>query len=137
MVQNLGKNNWLRWKFFSSSISMLYLFIKLDHCKVTTAWLFPSQMTAFSVAVQSLSHAGLFATPWIAALQASLSSTVSLSLLKFMSIELVMVSNNLIFCYPLLLLPSIFPSIRVFSNESALHIRQSMYWSFSLTFTKD
>ena len=107
---------------------MLYLFIKLDHCKVTTTGLSPSQMTAFSVVVvQSQSHVWLFATPWTAALQAPLSFTISLSLLKFMSIELVMVSNNLIFCYPLLLLPSIFLSFPAFPylyfNESALHIR--------------
>ena len=97
---------------------MLYLFIKLDHCKVTTTGLSPSQMTAFSVVVQSLSHVRLFATPWTAALQAPLSFTISLSLLKFMSIELVMVSNKLIFCYPLLLLPSIFPSFPALGSFS-------------------
>ena len=70
-------------------------------------------------------------TPWTAAHQASLSITNSWSLLKLMSIEAVMPSNNLILCRPLLLLPSIFPSIRVFSNESVLHIRWPMYWSFS------
>ena len=73
------------------------------------------------------------ATPWTAARQAPLFSTVSQSLLKFMSIELVMLSNDLILCYPLLLLPSIFPSIRVFSNELALHIRWPKYWSFSFS----
>ena len=72
-------------------------------------------------------------TPWTAAHQASLSSTVSWSLLKFMSIESVMPSNHLILCCPLLLLPSIFPSIRVFSKESILHIRWSKYWSFSIS----
>src|SRR5574342_552508 len=71
------------------------------------------------------------ATPWTAAHQASLSSTVSQSLLKLMSIESVMPSNHLILCHLLLLLPSIFPSIRVFSNELALHIRWPKYWSFS------
>ena len=70
-------------------------------------------------------------TPWTAARQASLSITNSWSLLKLMSIELVMPSNHLILCCPLLLLPSIFPSIRVFSNESVLHIRWPKYWSFS------
>ena len=80
--------------------------------------------------VQSLSHVRLFATPWIAARQASLSITNSQSLPKLMSIELVMPSNHLILCRPLLLLPSIFPNIRVFSNESALHIRWQKYWSF-------
>src|SRR5574337_983619 len=69
------------------------------------------------------------ATPWTAAHQASLSYTISWSLLKFMSIESVMLSNHLILCWPLLLLPSIFPSITVFSNESALHIRWPKYWS--------
>ena len=81
--------------------------------------------------VQSLSHVQLFATPWTAAHQASLYITNSQSLLKFMSIESVMPSNHLILCHPLLLLPSIFPSIRVFSNESALHIRWPKHWSFS------
>ena len=81
--------------------------------------------------VQSLSHVWLFATPWTAACQASLSITNSQSLLKLMSIELVMPSNHLIFCHPLLLLPSIFPSIRVFSNESVLRMRWPNYWSFS------
>ena len=81
--------------------------------------------------VQSLSHAQLFATPWTAAHQASLSITKSRSLLRLKSIELVMSSNHLILCHPLLLPPSIFPSIRVFSNESALHIRWPKYWSFS------
>ena len=81
--------------------------------------------------VQSLSHVWLFATPGTAAYQASLSITNSQSLLKLMFFELVMPSNHLILCHPLLLLPSIFPSIRVFSNVSILHIRWSMYWSFS------
>ena len=81
--------------------------------------------------VQSLSHVRLFATPWTAACQAFLSITNSQSLLKPMSIESVMPSNHLILCCPLLLLPSIFPSIRVFSNESALWIRWRKYWSFS------
>ena len=80
--------------------------------------------------VQSLSRVRLFATPWTAACQASLSITNSQALLKHMSIESVMPSKNLIICRPLLL-PSIFPSIRVFSNESALHIRWPKYWSFS------
>ena len=83
--------------------------------------------------VQSLSHAQLFATPWTAARQASLSITNSQSLFKLMSIELVIPSNHLILCHPLLLLPSIFPSIRVFSNESVLCIRWPKYWSFSFS----
>ena len=81
--------------------------------------------------IQSLSCLQLFATPWTAACQASLSITNSWSPPKPMSIELVMPSNHLILCRPLLLLPSIFPSIRVFSNESALYIRWPKYWSFS------
>ena len=82
---------------------------------------------------QLLSHASFFTTPWAAACQASLSFTISWSLLKLMSFELVIPSNHLILCCPLLLLPSIFPSIRVFSNESALHIRWPKYWSFSFS----
>ena len=81
--------------------------------------------------VQSLSHVRLLLTPWTAAHEASLSITNSWSLLKLMSIELVMPSSHLILCHPLLLLPSIFPSIRVFSNESVLRIRWPEYWSFS------
>ena len=81
--------------------------------------------------VQSLSHVQLFVTPWTSAHQASLSITNSWRLLKLMSITLVMPSNHLILCHPLLLLPSIFPSSRVFSNESALRIRWPKYWSFS------
>ena len=80
--------------------------------------------------VQSLSHVCLFAIPWTAVHQASLSITNSRSLLKLMSIELVMPSNHFILCHPLLLLPSIFPSIRVFSNKSILCIRWPKYWSF-------
>ena len=81
--------------------------------------------------VQSLCRVRLFATPWTAALQASLSITNSQSSPKPMSTELVMPSNHLILSHPLRLLPSIFPSIRVFSNESAFHIRWPKYWSFS------
>ena len=83
--------------------------------------------------VQSLSRVQLFATPWTTARQASLSITYSQSLLKLMSIESVMPSNHLILCPPLLLPPSTFPSIRVFSNESVLHIRWPKYWSFSFS----
>ena len=83
--------------------------------------------------VQLLSHVRLFAIPWTATGQASLSITKSQSLLKLMSTELVMPSNHLILCCPLLLLPSIFPSIRVFSNESVFHIRWLKYWSFSFS----
>ena len=83
--------------------------------------------------VQSLSHVLPFVTPWTTAYQASLFITNSWSLLKLLSFESVMPSNHLILCHPLLLLPSIFPSIRVFSNESALHIRWPKYWSFNIS----
>jgi len=83
--------------------------------------------------VQSLSRVRLFVTPRTSARQASLSITNSQSLLKLMSIESVMPSNHLILCHPLLLPPSIFPSIRVFSKESVLHIRWPKYWSFSFS----
>ena len=83
--------------------------------------------------VQSLILVQLFVAPWTTACQTSLSITNSQSLLKLMSIELVMPSNHLILCCPLLLLPSIFLSIRVFSNESVLHIRWPKYWSFSFS----
>ena len=92
------------------------------------------EMTFSSVqfsSVHLLSRVWLFVTPWTAACQASLSITNSRSLLKLMSIELVMPSNHLILCHPLLLLPPIPPSIRVFSNESALRMRWPKYWSFS------
>ena len=85
------------------------------------------------VIVQFLSHVWLFLTPWTAASQASLSFTTSCSLLKLTSIESVILSNHLILCCPLLLLPSIFPSIRVFSNESARRIRWPKYWNFSFS----
>ena len=83
--------------------------------------------------VQLLGHDQLFATPWTAACQASLSNNNSRSLSKLMSIESVMPSNHVILCHPLLLLPSVFPRIRVFSNESVLRIRWPKYWSFSFS----
>ena len=85
------------------------------------------------VAVQSLSCVQLFVTPWTAVHQAPLSFTISWSLLKFVAIESVMLSNHLILCCPYLLLPSIFPSIRVFSNESVLCMRWPKYWRFSFS----
>ena len=91
----------------------------MDDCK--------SDWVTMSLVVQSMSSVWLFVTPWTAACQASLSFTISWSLLKLMSIESVMPSNHLILCHPLLLLPSIFPSIRVFSNESALLISWPKY----------
>ena len=85
------------------------------------------------VVVQSLSHVQLSVIPWTATRQASLSFTISWSLLKLMSTESVIPSKHLILCHPLLLLTSIFPSIRVFSNESTLHIRWPKYWSFHIS----
>ena len=84
--------------------------------------------------VQSLSHVRLSVTPWTAPRKASLSFTISLNSFKLMSTKSVMPSNHLILCHPLLLLPSMFPSIRVFSNESALCIRWPKYWSFSIRY---
>ena len=92
-----------------------------------------SQRNSFKSFAQSLSHIRLFATPWIAARQASLSVTISWSSLKLTSIESVMPSNHLILCRPLFLLPPIPPSIRVFSNESTIHMRWPKYWSFSVS----
>ena len=85
--------------------------------------------------VQSLSHVQLFTAPWTATCHVPLSSTISWNLLKFMLIESVMLSNHLILCCPLLLSPSDFPSIRVFSNELAYCIRWPKYWSFSFSFS--
>ena len=105
-----------------------------DECSIQ----FLSQTAREYVAiVQSLSCVQLFATPWTVACQASLSFTISQSLLKLMCIESMMPSNHLILCYPLLLLPSIFPSIRVFSNELALHIKWPRYWSFSINISNE
>ena len=104
--------------------------LKSNWLTLPTFFFFCSIFSQFS-SVQSLIRVQLFATPWTAACQASLSITNSQSLLKLMSTESVMPSNHLILCHPLLLPPSIFPRIRVFSNESVLHIRWSKYWSFS------
>ena len=94
---------------------------------ITTATMNPPSLSSG----QLLSHVRLFATPWTAVCQASV--TITQNLLKLMSFESVMPSNHLILCHPLLLPPSIFPSIRVFSNESVLHIRWPKYWSFSFS----
>ena len=102
--------------------SVLLPLVKGLRCSHRSASLLSLQVQFSSV--HSLSHVKLFATPWTAACQASLSITNSQSLLKLMSIESVMPSNHLILCRPLLFLPSVFPSIRVFSNESVLHIRR-------------
>ena len=114
-------------KIFSITliISFSYEYTKMQSKEIQTLRYLPS--------VQSPSCVQLLVTPWTAACQASLSITNSQSLLKLMSIELVMPSNHLIFCHPLLHLPSIFPSIRVFSNVSALRIRWPKYWSFSFS----
>ena len=93
----------------------------------------PLKKLPYAIVVQSLSCVQYFVTPWTVAHQASLSFTISQSLLKLMTIELMMPSNDLILRHPLLLLPSIFPSIRVFSNESTLCIRWPKYWSFSFS----
>ena len=108
----------------SSLLTSISLGVELLSCKVRRL-----QVSS----VQSLSRVRLFVTPWTAARQASLFFTNSQSLLKLMSIESVMPSNHLILCRPLLLLPSIFPSVRVFSSESVLHIRWPKYWSFSFS----
>ena len=109
---------------FFYKINMAFFFLKELH-KVTHHLCLTS--------VQSLSHVRLFATPWTVAHQASLSIRNSRNLLKLMSIESVLPSNHLILCRPLLLLPSVFPNIRVFSSESVLCIRWPKYWSFSFS----
>ena len=105
------------WMEKSYIFSSLYMLLQKSHL----------------VTVVSLSHVWLFATPWTAAPQASLSITNSQSLLKLISIESVVPSNHLILCHPLLLLPSVFTIIRVFSNESVVHIKWTKYWSFSFS----
>ena len=116
------------------TISCLLLTNKTPlHLPCSSLCLFPFQWQDVLYALMSLSCVWLFATPWTAARQASLSFNISLSFLKLMSVESVMPSNCLILCHPLLLLPSIFPNIRVFFNESALCIRWPKYWSFSIS----
>ena len=107
----------------------MFFIIKFCYCSSNSFIFHPR----FFSSVQSLSHVWLFVTPWIAARQASLSITVSRSSLKLMSIELVVLSSHLILYRPLLLLPSIPPSIRVFSNESTLRMRWPKYWSCSFS----
>ena len=107
--------------------------ITIIHWIIEKARTFQKNISVQFSSVQSLIHVWLFATPWTAACQASLSITNSQSLLKLMTIESVMPSNHLILCCPFLLLPSVFSSIRVFSNESVLHIRWPKYWSFSFS----
>ena len=118
--------------FFFFWIVLLVSYLNLHSSMFYYSWVcYLASLNVQFSSVQLLSCALLFATPWTTACQASLSITNSRSLLKLMSIELVMPSNHLILCHPLLVLPSIFPSIRVFSNESALHVRWLKYWSFS------
>ena len=117
----------------SCHLASLCLSVNLLICKMDY-WQYLPHRIAMMIhfnSVKSLSCVRLFATPWTAACQASLSITNSRSLPKLMSIELVMPSNHLILCHPLLLLPSVFPSIRAFANESALRIRWPKYWNFN------
>ena len=139
--QKFGYHPWLvpspTFTCKQSPRTFKYLFsISLIHLLLSNYPMFPRDwitiIPQFS-SVQSLSHVQLFATPWTAARQASLSITNSQSLFKLMSTESVMPSDHLILCLHLLLLPSIFPSIRVFSNESPFHIRCATYWSFSIS----
>ena len=106
-------------------------FILRTQAKVTLGGALVSKINHSSI--QLLSHVQLFVTPWTVACQASRSITNSQSLLKLVSIKSAMASNHLILCYPPLLLPLIFPRIRVFSNEPVLHIRWPKYWSFSFS----
>ena len=124
----LKKNSVLSYSFV---FILQCLLCSLPKCKRFLFWLLVQSV--YLVVVQSLSRVRLSATPWTAARQVSLSFTISQNLLKLKSTESMMPSNHLILCRPLLLLPSIFPSIRVFSNESALHIRWLKYWNFSIS----
>ena len=110
-----------------------FLFIKPFPCSSYSKIIVACVLSDLVAALQSLSHVWLFATTWTAERQVSLSSTISRSLLKLISIELMMPSNHFTLCYPLPLLPAIFSSIRVFSNQSVLHIRWPKYWSFSFS----
>ena len=104
---------------------LVFPFLLKDHFHTVSSW--------YMIVVRSLSRVQLFVALWTVALQASLSFIISWSLLKLMSIESLMPSNHLILCHPLLLLPSVFPSIRVFSNESVPCSRWTKYWSFSIS----
>ena len=135
LLSIINSQSWL--KLMSIESVMLSSHLILCHCLLSPLSIFPS-IRVFSNesvlhinSVQLLSHVQLFVIPWTAACQASLSITNSWSLPKAVSIESVMLSNHLILCCPLRLLTSIFPSITVFSNESALRIRWPKYWSFS------
>ena len=122
------------YSFFRSLKEASLSSFTLDiHSLVLSWYYFSSLHFMWFSSVQLLSHVQFFAIPWTAACQASLSITSSQSLLKLLSIESVMPSNHLTLCQPLLLLPSTFPSIRVFSNKSILHIRWPKYWSSSFS----
>ena len=115
-------------------IAAVYFYNNYSWWNYLTIWNSATNFIFFSLSsIQSLSRVWLFATSWTAACQASLSIISSQSLLKLVPIVSVMPSSHLILCHPLLLLPSIFHSIRVFSNESVLHIRWPKYWSFSFS----
>ena len=140
IVNCLPNTYWLapsEWNHCSKDIMFLFSFHYCSYHFLAIAWLqvvfYSRQLRAQFSSVQPLCHVQLFVTPWIAARQASLSSTNSWSSLKLMSIESVMPSSHLILCGPLLLLPPIPPSIRVFPNESTLHMRWPKYSSFSLS----
>ena len=121
---DMNMNHWTEHELILLTwILILLTWIWMNSAELNWTWI---------SSVQSLIRVWLFATPWTGALQVSLAITNSWSLPKFMSIESVIPSNHLILCRPLLLLPSIFPSIRVFSSESVLPIRWPKYWSFSL-----
>ena len=128
-VYGIFQERVLEWGAITFSDAKLNL-VNYWSCTALSSWQLHLPFLSPFSSVQLLSRVRLFGTPWTAARQASLSITNSQSLPKIMSIESVMPSNHLILCCPLLL-PSIFPSIRVFSNESALHIRWPKYWSFS------
>ena len=134
------RSNWLVFKFSIYLIFCVvgYPLLKVDSWTLNYFELFVAPFKSFSfcfiyIELCSVAQSCLTVTPWTAACQTSLSITNSQSLLKLMSIESVMPSNHLILCRPLLLLPLIFPSIRVFSNESTLHIRGPKYWSFNFS----
>ena len=119
LVHQPKETTWNPWMHHENNVTTLCISFIIWKMKISSVWL--------------LSHAWLFATPWTTESQASLSITNSWSSPKSMSIESVMPSNHLVLCGPLLLLPTIFSSIRVFSNESTLHMRWPEYWSFSLS----
>ena len=122
---------WLPWTFYKPWVLNAQLTFYKWFLLFLVRFILTFLVVVVVVVVQSLSHVQLFTSPWTAAHQASLSFTISQSLLKLISIELVMPSNHLILCRPLLFLSSIFPIIRVYSNELALCISWPKYWSFS------